>query len=140
MLITGLIVAIFVVGYLLIALEHPLKIDKTAPALMTGMLTWALFSLGINYFGYHVPFEEVFHHLGLVFNPADADHVNVERLLGHFVTEIAYILFFLLGAMTIVELIDMHDGFHLITSRIRTSDKRKVLWIIAFLTFFCPLF
>ncbi len=136
MLITGLIVAIFVVGYLLIALEHPLKIDKTAPALMTGMLTWALFSLGINYFGYHVPFEEVFHHLGLVFNPADADHVNVERLLGHFVTEIAYILFFLLGAMTIVELIDMHDGFHLITSRIRTSDKKKVLWIIAFLTFF----
>jgi Na+/H+ antiporter NhaD/arsenite permease-like protein len=136
MLITGLIVAIFVVGYLLIALEHPLKIDKTAPALMTGVLTWALFSLGINYFGYHVPFEEVFHHLGLVFNPADADHVNVERLLGHFITEIAYILFFLLGAMTIVELIDMHDGFHLITSRIRTSDKRKVLWIIAFLTFF----
>jgi Na+/H+ antiporter NhaD/arsenite permease-like protein len=136
MLLTALIVAIFVAGYMLIALEHPLRIDKTAPALMTGVLTWALFALGVNYWGYTVPFEEVMHHIGLQFNPADADYKNVERLLGHFVTEIAYILFFLLGAMTIVELIDMHDGFHLITSRIKTSNKRKVLWIIAILTFF----
>lgn len=136
MFLTALIVAIFVVGYILIALEHPLKIDKTAPALMTGVLTWALFSLGVNFWGYTVPFEDVFHHMGMVFDSSVPNHIHVERLLGHFVTEIAYILFFLLGAMTIVELIDMHDGFHLITSRIKTSNKKKVLWIIAFLTFF----
>ncbi|MBI1192776.1 MAG: sodium:proton antiporter, partial [Bacteroidetes bacterium] len=110
MFITVLIVAVFVVGYLFIALEHPLKIDKTAPSLMTGVLSWTLIALGVTYFGYQLPFEDVFHHLGLAFDSATPDHSNVERLLGHFVTEIAYILFFLLGAMTIVELIDMHDG------------------------------
>ncbi len=136
MLITALIVAIFIVGYLLIALEHPLRIDKTAPALLTGVLTWGILALAVNYMGYVVDFEKIFSNFGLVYNPADAQHTHLEKVLGHFVTEIAYILFFLLGAMTIVELIDMHDGFHVITSRISTSNKRKVLWIISGLTFF----
>jgi len=136
MFITALIVAVFVIGYLFIALEHPIKIDKTASSLMTGVLTWTLIALGVTYFGYQLPFEDVFQRLGLAFDASVPEYSNVERLLGHFVTEIAYILFFLLGAMTIVELIDMHDGFHVITSRIKTTDKRKVLWIITFLTFF----
>jgi len=136
MFITALIVAVFVVGYLLIALEHPIKIDKTASSLLTGVLTWTFLALGVIYFGYQIPFEEVFHHMGLAFDASEPGYKNVERLLGHFVTEIAYILFFLLGAMTIVELIDMHDGFHVITSRITTLNKKKVLWIITFITFF----
>ena len=133
---TVAIVAIFIIGYLLIALEHPLHIDKTAPALFIGVATWALFALGVNYFGYEVDFAHTYHQLEMLFHPDAPPSEHVEGLLGHFVIEIAYILFFLLGAMTIVELIDMHDGFHLITSRIKTNNKVKVLWIIGILTFF----
>lgn len=131
-----IIIAIFVIGYLMIALEHPLHIDKTAPALMTGVLTWAVFALAVVYGGFSIDWEHTFHELGILFHEGEKPYHYVEQLLGHFLIEISYILFFLLGAMTIVELIDMHDGFHLITSRIKTSDKRKILWIIAILTFF----
>jgi Na+/H+ antiporter NhaD/arsenite permease-like protein len=136
MVFTAVIVAIFIIGYLLIALEHPLRIDKTAPALLIGVATWAIFALGVNYFGYEVDFAHAYQQLNLLFHPEASAAEHVEGLLGHFVIEIAYILFFLLGAMTIVELIDMHDGFHLITSRITTNNKVKVLWIIGALTFF----
>jgi len=107
-----LIIIVFLVGYLLITLEHPLKIDKAAPALLLGVTTWAIFAL-----------------MG-----PDIHEVNHE--LEHHIPEIVNILFFLLGAMTIVELIDIHDGFHAITSRIKTRNKRKLLWILCFLTFF----
>ncbi|MBK9048210.1 MAG: sodium:proton antiporter NhaD [Bacteroidetes bacterium] len=108
-----LILVVFVIGYLAIALEHPININKAASAILTGVLCWSIFIL----MGHHTP-----------------EFINHE-LLEH-LGEIASILFFLLGAMTIVELIDAHDGFDAITGRITTTDKRKLLWIITVLTFF----
>lgn len=107
-----IIVAIFIIGYAAIALEHPIKINKAASALITAALCWAVYAL---------------------FTP-DKEHA-VDYLSEH-LGEVSGILFFLLGAMTIVELIDAHDGFHIITSRIQTTDKKKMVWIIALITFF----
>jgi Na+/H+ antiporter NhaD/arsenite permease-like protein len=105
------LVFLFVVGYLLITLEHPLKINKTATALITGVVCWAVYALMSS------DTESVVHHLS-------------EHLAG-----IAEILFFLLGAMTVVELIDAHDGFTLITDRIASRNTRVLFWIISLLTF-----
>ncbi len=107
-----LITIIFIVGYAAIAFEHPLKINKSATALLTGVLCWVFYILG----------------------SPDTDIVS-EQLYEHF-GQISGILFFLLSAMTIVELIDAHNGFDVITSKITTTDKRKLLWIISFVTFF----
>lgn len=109
---TELLIVIFVIGYALIAFEHQIKISKAATALITGVLCWTIY---------------------IVF-ASDAHHIN-EQLTEH-LGELSGILFFLLGAMTIVELIDAHDGFEIVTSRINQTDKRKLLWIIAFITFF----
>ena len=108
------IIAVFVVGYALITLEHNLHIDKSAPALLTGMTLWAVYALMGNHIDSHAVHGELTHHMG----------------------EISEILFFLLGAMTIVEIIDAHDGFHVITGLIKTRSKRKMLWIVCVLTFF----
>ncbi|MDZ4682446.1 MAG: sodium:proton antiporter NhaD [Saprospiraceae bacterium] len=128
-MLTGVIVC-FIVGYLTIAFEHPLKLDKTVPALVMGALCWAMISIG---------------HLGIV-GDHDAvityggdpeqyfDGLNVVLL--HHVGKIAEILFFLIGAMTIVELVDLHKGFSVITSKIKTDSKRKMLIIICILAFF----
>jgi len=107
-----LMIVVFVLGYLAIALEHPIKIDKAASSLITGMVCWALY----------------------VFTGAEP-HI-VEEGLTHHLYEIASILFFLLGAMTIVELVDAHEGFAVITDRIKTTNKVKLLWILSVLTFF----
>jgi Na+/H+ antiporter NhaD/arsenite permease-like protein len=109
---TGLIITIFILGYIAIATEHFIKINKAATALVTGVLCWTVY---------------------ILFSPNN-DIVS-EELIGH-LGELSGILFFLLGAMTIVELIDAHDGFDIITTRICQTDKRKLLWIIAFITFF----
>lgn len=109
---TGLIISIFIIGYIAIAFEHVIKINKAAIALVTGVLCWTVYILLSP--DKNLVSEELTHHLG----------------------ELSGILFFLLGAMTIVELIDAHDGFNLITSRINQTDTRKLLWIIAFITFF----
>ena len=106
----GLMIAIFVIGYAMIALEHPLKINKSATAVLLAAVIWAVFAL----FGPGIKDGALIHHLG----------------------ETAEILFFLLGAMTIVEIVDKHDGFSIITDRITTTSKRKLLWIISILTFF----
>ncbi|MFN2438847.1 MAG: sodium:proton antiporter NhaD [Chitinophagaceae bacterium] len=106
------IILLFIVGYAAIAFEHPLKINKTASALLTGVLCWVVYIMA----------------------SANTDLVS-EQLYEHF-GQISGILFFLLGAMTIVELIDAHDGFEVITSKITTKDTRKLLWIISFVTFF----
>ncbi|MFN0214578.1 MAG: sodium:proton antiporter NhaD [Saprospiraceae bacterium] len=107
-----LIALVFVLGYAAIAFEHAIKINKTASALLTGVLCWTIYILGSE-------------------NP----HLVAEQLPEH-LGEIAGILFFLLGAMTIVELIDAHDGFDVITAKISTTDVRKLLWIVSILTFF----
>ena len=105
-------IAVFVIGYFLIALEHPFKIDKAASALITGVLVWTFFVL------------------------SGADSHFIEEELLHHLSEISSILFFLLGAMTIVELVDAHEGFAIITDKIKTKNKVKLLWIISVLTFF----
>ncbi len=107
-----LIIMIFIVGYAAIAFEHPIKINKTASALLTGVLCWVVYIMG----------------------SANADLVS-QQLYEH-LGQISGILFFLLSAMTIVELIDAHNGFDVITNKITTTDKRKLLWIIGFVTFF----
>lgn len=109
---TGLIITIFILGYVAIAVEHSIKINKAATALVTGVLCWTVYILFSP--DKHIVTEELTHHLG----------------------ELSGILFFLLGAMTIVELIDAHDGFNIITTRINQTDKRKLLWTVAFITFF----
>ncbi len=108
----ALITIVFILGYAAIAMEHPLKINKAATALITGVLCWTIFALFAD--DKHAPGHMVTEYLG----------------------EVAGILFFLLGAMTIVELIDAHDGFEVLTSRIRTTSKKKLVWILGILTFF----
>lgn len=107
-----IIITVFVIGYATIAFEHPLKINKTASALFTGVLCWVIYIMTSSDIG-HVS-EQLYEHLG----------------------QISGILFFLLGAMTIVELIDAHDGFDVITNKITTTDRRRLLWIVCILTFF----
>ena len=106
------VIVIFVIGYSAIAFEHVLRLDKAAPSLITGVLCWTLYMLS-----------------GVEVESA------VEGLLHH-LSEIASILFFLLGAMTIVELIDSHNGFAIVTDKVKTKNKMRLLWIISILTFF----
>lgn len=107
-----LMLVVFVLGYLAIALEHPLKVDKAASALIIGALGWALYA----------------------FSGADAHHVGEH--LSHHLVDVAEILFFLLGAMTIVELIDAHQGFAVITDKITTTKRVPLMWILTVLSFF----
>ncbi len=133
-------IVVFVLGYTAIALEHPLKIDKAASALILGTLTWVLYiSGGLDI----VPGLESFQEY-LSCNP-EAAHLSTLKQIQHFIVnheliehlgEISEILFFLLGAMTIVENVDTHEGFKVITDRIKTTNKVKLLWIISFITFF----
>lgn len=114
-----LLVLIFVVGYALIALEHPLKLDKTVPALLAGALVWTAISVG------QMPVQ-----------PVDNQAVDVHAALSHHVAAIAEILFFLIGAMVIVELIDLHRGFDILTARLKIRNKRAMLWLVCWLAFF----
>jgi Na+/H+ antiporter NhaD/arsenite permease-like protein len=123
-----LIVVIFVVGYVLIAFEHPLKIDKAASALLTGVFCWLALLFGFE----SMPAFPAFASTAVDVDP----HAYVDTALGEHLREISEILFFLLGAMTIVELVDVHDGFRVITDRIRTTDRVRLLWIISWVTFF----
>ena len=123
------LVVVFVIGYLLIALEHPIKIDKSATALLLGMVMWVLFILGADALPFVV--EKAAEH---GFGDHLSDFVNAEIL--HHMGEVATTLFFLIGAMTIVELVDVHGGFSIITDRITSRDKKKLLWILGFVTFF----
>ncbi|MGI9159412.1 MAG: sodium:proton antiporter NhaD [Saprospiraceae bacterium] len=124
-----LIVLAFVVGYAFIAFEHPLKIDKAATAVLTGVVCWVLLVWGFESMPLFSAAEGA---PASVENPASyIDHALFEHL-----GEIAGILFFLLGAMTVVELIDAHDGFRVITDRIATTDRVRLLWILSMVSFF----
>jgi len=133
-------VVVFVLGYMMIALEHPLKLDKAASALLIGSLTWAIYALNsvdILALGNSVTWNALIN--GYTMSPeqtADLANHFVKHELGHHLSEISEILFFLLGAMTIVETIDHHQGFKLITDKITTKNKVKLLWILGVLTFF----
>lgn len=136
------IVSVFILGYLAIALENKLKINKAGIALFMAVMLWAMYIMGACMLVPKLHPEEFA--LFLKANPATADlplfrqclqfiaNVQIIENLG----EISQTLFFLIGAMTIVELIDAHGGFAFITNRITAKNKQKVLWIITFITFF----
>ncbi|TAL46487.1 MAG: sodium:proton antiporter [Chitinophagaceae bacterium] len=109
---SALLIMVFVLGYAAIAFEHPLRLNKAASALITGVLCWTVYILSSH--SHNEVTEQLIHHIG----------------------EISSILFFLLGAMTIVELIDSHNGFEIIISSIHTTSKRKLLITISIITFF----
>lgn len=156
-----LMVVIFVLGYIAIALEHPLKVDKAVSALAIGTLCWVAYIFGafeILAGGFSPAFSEYISGKEGIADESSLKtflsgllsldhsgreewlHIMREWIVDHQIIEhlgeIAEILFFLLGAMTIVEVIDQHDGFKVITDRITTTHKVKLLWIISFLTFF----
>jgi NhaD family Na+/H+ antiporter len=109
---TIILLTIFILGYAAIVLEHKIKINKTASALLAGVLCWVVYAYGTP----------------------DKALVNV-RLLDH-LGDVSGILFFLMGAMAIVELVDAHDGFEIITNFIKQTNKRSLIWIVGFLSFF----
>ncbi len=121
------VIACFVIGYLVIVFEHPLKLDKTVPALIMGAMTWALVSVG------HL---DLFDHHGHPLHGEGDYYEGLTGVLVHHVGKTAEILIFLIGAMTIVELIDLHKGFSVITNRINTTSKKKMLWVVCILAFF----
>ncbi len=106
------LITLFVLGYLAITLEHSLKVNKSATALITAVLCWTL----------------------IIVNAANKEEI-IEQL-SHHLSSISEIIFFLLGAMTIVEIIDAHDGFQNISELIKTTNKTKLIWLISLITFF----
>ena len=130
-----LIIIIFILGYLAITLEHNLKLDKLIPALGMMAILWAIVAFGIDTFANW--FDSASHALidGFSnFTSAEKHHLLEETLLHH-LGKTAEILFFLLGAMTIVEIIDYFDGFATFKNYIKTKNKKKLLWIFASLAF-----
>jgi len=107
---TPLVIVIFVAGYVAIALEHPIRVNKTASALLTGVFCWTLYAF--------------------------SGEEGIAAELSEHLSSISEILFFLLGAMTIVELVDAYQGFRIITDRIRTRNAVKLLWLVCIVTFF----
>ena len=110
-MVTALVI-IFVIAYAAIALEHPIKINKSASALLGAGLLWTVYALSTN------------------------DHSMVGHQLSESLATTAQIVFFLIGAMTIVEVIDAHNGFEVITSRIKTTKLSSLMWLVGFVTFF----
>jgi Na+/H+ antiporter NhaD/arsenite permease-like protein len=129
------VILVFVMGYLAITLEHNLKVDKLIPALIMMAICWALIALGIESFPNW--FDSSKHALieGFGgFQPEQKLHLMEETLLHH-LGKTAEILVFLLGAMTIVEIIDYFDGFSTIKDFVKTKNKVKILWIFSILAF-----
>ena len=108
----AVIVVIFIVAYAAIALEHPIRVDKGASALLGAGLLWTVYAV------------------------SGGDHVQIAHQLNESVASTAQIVFFLIGAMTIVEVIDAHNGFEVITSKIRTTKQTTLMWVVCFVTFF----
>ncbi len=130
-----LIIIIFIIGYLAIALEHNLKLDKLIPALAMMSMLWALVAFGIDNFENW--FDSGAHALvdGFSGFTSEEKHHLLEETLLHHLGKTAEILFFLLGAMTIVEIIDYFDGFATFKNFIKTKKKKKLLWIFTILAF-----
>lgn len=116
------IIIVFILGYLAIALEHSIKINKTATALLLGVICWTILVFGSPSF-----FPSL---------TGDASHHFLSEALLKHIGEISEILFFLLGAMTIVELMDAHEGFSIITDHIKIKKKSHLLWMLSVVTFF----
>jgi len=130
---TALLIFIFVFGYIGITLEHPLKMDKTVPALLMAAVMWALLAVGFNqgWFSVIDGHEHVFNFL----EGGEHAQEGFHNLLLHHLGKTAEILVFLIGAMTIVEIVDLHEGFDVIKGWIKTNSKKKLLWIMSILAF-----
>ncbi|MGB3547013.1 MAG: sodium:proton antiporter NhaD [Saprospiraceae bacterium] len=128
------IVACFIIGYIVIVFEHPLHLDKTVPALLMGAVLWALIALGFHYGGTSI--VDGHEHLYTFGGPDDlvAEEGFANTLLHH-LGKTAEILIFLIGAMTIVEIVDLHRGFDVLKGWVHTKSKRKLLWIVGGLGF-----
>ncbi len=143
-----LMIVVFVLGYAAIALEHKLKIDKAATALMLGAIMWILFVIGkdnilnqtntegqLSNVGWAEYVAEHQNDAGFEISEASSKYIIEEQSLHH-LGETSEVLFFLLGAMTVVAIIDKHNGFTIITDQITTRSKSKLLWMLSILTFF----
>ena len=106
------LVILFVLAYLAIALEHPLGVNKSASALLGAGLLWTCYAV------------------------MSGDPQRVGDELGESLMGTAQIVFFLMGAMTIVEVVDAHNGFEVITQRIQTRSLSSLMWLVGFVTFF----
>ena len=150
-----LMVVIFVLGYVAIALEHKIKIDKAASALFIGVSTWTVYVFGaesILNLDYSLSVNEILRNGTVLLDNLQAfllenkgwENLKHNNVINHFIVhelrhhmvEISEILFFLLGAMTIVELIDAHEGFAVITKRIKTTNKVTLMWLLCLIAFF----
>ncbi|MBQ1884950.1 MAG: sodium:proton antiporter NhaD, partial [Bacteroidales bacterium] len=137
-----LMIIVFVIGYACIALEHKLKIDKAATALMLGALMWILFVIGKESILNDPDITNKSWDEYVAANP-DKPHDDsffntfiIHEQSLHHLGETSETLFFLLGAMTIVAIIDKHNGFSIITNKITTRSKSKLIWMLSILTFF----
>lgn len=140
-MLTAMIV-VFVLGYLAIVFEHQIHINKAASAIVTGVLCWTIYAIGYDQLVPQAAFEawEKIHLAGgdmhtVSHLPAKLEFLTEHQLPKGFV-EIAGILFFLMGAMTIVELVDAHEGFSLVTKLVKARNQVTLLWIVAWVTFF----
>jgi Na+/H+ antiporter NhaD/arsenite permease-like protein len=133
-----IIIILFIIGYILIALEHPIKINKTATALVTGVVCWTIFAMSgpLPSMLENEQYAEFQKTLGSETTHESGFMNFVTHSLSEHLNEIAQILFFLMGAMTIVELVDAHGGFKFITDKIRTQNPKKLLWLICWIAFF----
>ena len=135
-------IIVFLIGYLLIALEHPLKINKAGTALLTGTILWVLYTFGAPQFIPTASAEEFKLFLDAFPFIKDLPYADqcirfvIDHQILDSIGEIAETLIFLIGAMITVELVDSHGGFMFITNRITTYSKRKLLFVIATITFF----
>lgn len=131
---TLLIILVFIFGYLTIVFEHPLKLDKTVPALIMGVLCWTVLNIGF----YSDSLNIIDGH-GHFFSPVGQAFESVEETMTgtllHHIGKISEILIFLIAAMTIVEIIDLHRGFDVIKNLVKTRNKVKLLWITGIIAF-----
>ncbi len=131
----ALIIVVFVIGYLAIVFEHPLNLDKTVPALIMGALCWAILSLS-----FHSGMIDVIDGHDHLFSMSGGGHGEEAEegfvsLLLHHLGKTSEILVFLIGAMTIVEIIDLHRGFEVLKDWVKTTSRKRLLWILGILAF-----
>ncbi len=131
---TYLIVGLFIVGYFFIATEHTWKLDKTVPALLTAAILWALLAIGFHE-GWFSIIDPEGHVYNFLHGGKEAEE-GFHNTLMHHLGKTSEILVFLVGAMTIVEIIDLHRGFEVLKEYVKTNSKRKLLWIIGLIAFF----
>jgi Na+/H+ antiporter NhaD/arsenite permease-like protein len=131
-----ILLIIFVIGYVSITLEHTIHLDKAVPALLMATLMWAILALGFNQGWISVinHYDDVFNVLGPGVD-VDAEKYGFKKNLMHHFSKTGEILFFLIGAMTIVEIIDLHRGFGIIKKYIKAKNKKRLLWTLGILAF-----